>query len=68
MITKLPIDLWNKTNLSILDPCCGNGNFYIPIFFELIKYHSKQYIMENILEFNDINESRLENVRTVFLR
>ena len=32
MITKLPIDLWNKTNLSILDPCCGNGNFYIPIF------------------------------------
>jgi len=32
----------------------------------LLKHHDKQTIVEQILEFNDINESRLENVRKVF--
>jgi tRNA1(Val) A37 N6-methylase TrmN6 len=66
MISKIPNDLWGKSDLTILDPCCGNGNFSIPIIFELLKYHDKQTILEQILEFNDINESRLENVRDVF--
>ena len=66
MISKIPNDLWGKSDLKILDPCCGNGNFSIPIIFELLKYHDKQIILEQILEFNDINESRLENVRDVF--
>ena len=66
MISKIPNELWSKGDLCILDPCCGNGNFSIPIIFELLKYHDKQTILEQILEFNDINESRLENVRSVF--
>jgi SAM-dependent methyltransferase len=66
MISKIPCDLWEKKDLSILDPCCGNGNFSIPILFELLKYHDKQTIVEQIIEFNDINESRLDNVRSVF--
>ena len=66
MISKIPDELWGKSDLSILDPCCGNGNFSIPIMFELLKHHDKQIILEQILEFNDINESRLENVNSVF--
>ena len=66
MISKIPDELWRKNDLKILDPCCGNGNFSIPILFELLKYHDKQTILEQMLEFNDINESRLENVRSVF--
>jgi tRNA1(Val) A37 N6-methylase TrmN6 len=66
MISKIPEDLWNKQELCILDPCCGNGNFFIPIIFELLKYHDKQTILEKILHFNDINESRLQNVKSVF--
>ena len=66
MIGKLPSELWNRSDLSILDPCCGNGNFSIPIMFELLKQHDTQTIVEHILEFNDINESRLDNVRRVF--
>ena len=42
MISKIPKELWEKSNLSILDPCCGNGNFCIPIIFELLKYHDKK--------------------------
>tara|TARA_R110000822_G_C15318665_1_gene493502 strand:- start:633 stop:1928 length:1296 start_codon:yes stop_codon:yes gene_type:complete len=66
MISKIPNELWEREDLSILDPCCGNGNFYVPILFELLKYHDKKTIMEQILEFNDINEERLTNVRNVF--
>ncbi len=66
MISKIPFELWQKTDLAILDPCCGSGNFYIPIMFELLKYHDKKTILENMLEFNDINKSRLANVRRVF--
>jgi SAM-dependent methyltransferase len=66
MISKIPTDLWEKPDLSILDPCCGNGNFSIPILFELLKHHDKRTILEQMLEFNDINEGRLENVRKVF--
>lgn len=66
MISKIPIELWKRENLSILDACCGNGNFHIPILFELLKHHDKKTILEQILEFNDINEERLSNVRDVF--
>lgn len=27
MTSKIPEELWMRDNLSILDPCCGNGNF-----------------------------------------
>jgi hypothetical protein len=58
--------LWGREDLSILDPCCGNGNFGIPIAFELLRHrHDKRAVLEQ-MEFNDINESRLENVRRVF--
>lgn len=67
MISKLPSELWSKPDLSILDPCCGNGNFFIPVIHELLKHHhTKSSILENILEFNDINETRLNNVRKIF--
>ena len=66
MINKIPNELWRREDLSILDPCCGNGNFNIPIFNELLKFHDKTTILEKILEFNDINENRLENVKKIF--
>jgi 2-polyprenyl-3-methyl-5-hydroxy-6-metoxy-1,4-benzoquinol methylase len=35
MISKVPQELWDRPELKILDPCCGNGNFSIPIFYKL---------------------------------
>lgn len=66
MMSKIPAELWKKEHLKILDPCCGNGNFHVPIFFELQKHHAKSKILEEMLYFNDVNEKRLENVRKVF--
>lgn len=67
MVDKIPAELWHRKDLSILDPCCGNGNLFIPAFFKLLDAgHTKEHILNNILEFNDINEQRLDNVRSVF--
>jgi adenine-specific DNA-methyltransferase len=66
MISKIPKELWERCDLKILDPCCGNGNFGIPIFYELLNYHKTEIILEKILHFNDINEDRLKNVRKIF--
>jgi len=66
MINKIPIELWKRKELSILDVCCGNGNFHIPIFYELLNFHDKTTILEKILEFNYINDNRLENVKKIF--
>lgn len=66
MIDKIPKELWNKTDLKILDPCCGNGNFFLTIFYKLLYKNTKKNILEKILHFNDINTTRLENVKKIF--
>ena len=65
MVSKIPADFWKK-DVKILDPCCGNGNFSLPIYHELIKYHPKKKILEEMLVFNDINEDRLKKVGQIY--
>ena len=66
MLQKIPNELWERDNLQILDPCCGNGNFTLPLFYKLLSQYSKTDILEKIMKFNDINEQRLANVRKIY--
>jgi adenine-specific DNA-methyltransferase len=66
MISKIPDTLWEQEDLKILDPCCGNGNFALPILFKLKEKYLVEQIMKDILYFNDINELRLDNVRNIY--
>lgn len=67
MINKIPEELWDRDDLSILDPCCGNGNFALPVLFKLLdKNHTIKNIVENIIHFNDINIARLNNVKKIY--
>lgn len=66
MMSKIPDELWERKNLKILDPCCGNGNFCLPVLYKLLNKHDKKFILENILEFNDINIKRLDNVKKIY--
>lgn len=59
MISKIPEELWDRKDLKILDPCCGNGNFLVPIYYKVKN-------PEKSLYFNDINQERLEKVKRVF--
>jgi adenine-specific DNA-methyltransferase len=66
MISKLPDYLLNKKDIKILDPCCGCGNFFIPLIDILKNSHDLKNILENILTFNDINMDRINVVRKFF--
>ena len=66
MIQSIPESFWEKQNLKILDPCCGNGNFHLIIFYKLLQHHSKDNILNDTLYFNDVNQERLNNVQKYF--
>ncbi len=66
MLERVPDELWQRKELRILDPCCGNGNFHLVALYKLQEFHARKYILETILTFNDLNEYRLQNVRRVF--
>jgi len=66
MVSKLPSMFWDRENLKILDPVCGNGNFHTVIYNKLINNISPKHILENILYFNDIDSTRTSMVNTLF--
>lgn len=52
MINYIPIELWNRKQIKILDPCCGNGNFGA---------YCQTKTNPNNIWYNDLNPKRLEN-------
>lgn len=62
MVDKIPSEFW-KSNPKVLDPCCGNGNFfaYISTLFE----DRNKALKENLF-FNEINPLRVANVKKYF--
>lgn len=66
MVSKVPNEFWENPSVKILDPCCGCGNFLLVINYKLLQFHSQEYIIKNILYFNDINKERLDIVKQIF--
>jgi len=67
MLSKLPEEFYKRDNLKVLDPCCGDGNFCVPLYYKFRECNfTHKNIIDNILYFNDINEKRLENVKNIF--
>jgi SAM-dependent methyltransferase len=66
MVSKIPDSLWKQKELKILDPCCGNGNFSMVLYYTLLSFKNTRDILENCFYFNDINTDRLRNVETIF--
>ena len=66
MISTIPEEFWMNSSIKILDPCCGCGNFFLAIYFKLLKYHSAEHIISNMLYFNDLNTDRLNVVKLIF--
>ena len=57
MVEKIPLELWGRKDLKILDCCCGNGNFHA--------YISTKTSLKN-LYFNEINKKRIKNLFDYF--
>ena len=67
MISKIPESFWKNKNIKILDPCCGCGNFPFVIYYKLLKYHSREDILSNMLYFNDLNIDRLNVMQNILI-
>ena len=65
MISTIPENFW-KNRVKILDPCCGNGNFTFVVYHKLRQYHSDETFFKEILYFNEINETRINNLKNIF--
>ncbi|MDD3187453.1 MAG: methyltransferase [Bacilli bacterium] len=57
MVDSVPKTFWTKSNIKILDCCCGNGNFPA--------YIATKTSLEDIY-FNEINKKRIENLYKYF--
>lgn len=66
MLSKLPDTIYQKKNLKILDPCCGNGNFHLVLRNLLLQKGFTNQAILDILYFNDINKDRTNNVEEIF--
>ncbi len=56
MIDYIPQEFWNRKNIKILDPCCGNGNFGA--------YCQYKTDINNIW-FNELNPVRYSNCKAI---
>lgn len=56
MLDYIPLVFWEKKNIKVLDPCCGNGNFGA---------YCKTKTNDNNIYYNDTNLIRLENCKSL---
>ena len=64
IVDKLPVK-WDNPNVTFLDPCCGRGAFLFVIKNRLLKYHTEQHIVENMLYGVDISEQNVAFTKAV---
>ena len=49
MVSEIPEHTLKSDKSTFLDPTAGSGNFLLTLQSELLKYHSLQYINDNML-------------------
>ena len=66
MVDKIPDEVWKNKNIKVLDFACGCGIFGYFIYKKLISYFDHDYIVNNILYFNDIQEKNINKIKYIF--
>lgn len=64
IVDKLSIE-WDNPNMTFLDPCCGRGAFLFVIKNRLMKYHTEQHIVENMLFGVDLSDKNVAFAKAV---
>ena len=66
MVDKIPDEVWRNKNIKILDFACGCGIFAFFIYKKLVQYFDHDYIISNILYFNDVQEKNINKIKYIF--
>ena len=49
MVNEIPLNIRQNPDSTFLDNAAGNGNFIIALRDELVKYHSVNHVVDNML-------------------
>ncbi len=49
MVNEIPLNIRQNPDSTFLDNAAGNGNFIIALRDDLVKYHSVNYVVDNML-------------------
>ena len=60
MLDKLPPEIWSDPTKTFIDPAAGDGNFLVEVKKRLLKFHSEQHILENMIFAVDIMPDNIE--------
>lgn len=55
-----------KNNYKWFDSSAGIGIFFIVLYKKLIKYHTKEEILNNMLYFSEINKDNIDYINCIF--
>ena len=66
MVDQIPDEVWMNKDIKVLDFACGTGIFAFFIYKKLIKYFDHDYVMNNVLYFNDIQEKNIKKINYIF--
>ena len=66
MVDQIPDEVWMNKDIKVLDFACGTGIFAFFIYKKLIKYFDHDYVINNMLYFNDIQEKNIKKINYIF--
>ena len=66
LLDKLPSEVWTNPNLTWFEPSAGRGVFMDEIFSRLLKHHSKEHILNNMLFMAELQADNCEILRQTY--
>ena len=66
LLDKLPSEVWTNPDLTWFEPSAGRGVFMDEIFSRLIKHHSKEHILNNMLFMAELQADNCEILRQTY--
>ena len=66
LLDKLPSEVWTNPDLTWFEPSAGRGVFMDEIFSRLIKHHSKEHILTNMLFMAELQADNCEILRQTY--
>jgi hypothetical protein len=66
LLDKLPSEVWTNPDLTWFEPSAGRGVFMDEIFSRLLKHHSKEHILNNMLFMAELQADNCEILRQTY--
>ena len=75
LLKEIPTHVWEDASLTWFDPCAGKGNFFLVVYYRLMKSlqhvipHKSQretHILKHMLFMNELNPVNIPHLRKLF--